>query len=172
MSTHSKLQWTIAESTNGLAVYELWNEDRKLVTLSLNLFSLTAKVECADSRRIFKIEKEGFLQTKTIIKNEYGIKIGQLNLAPWFSNEGFIDLNEERFYYTSQNNPLAELIIYKSSKKKPLVVCGLKSNEHKTAIHFEKNKEIEKNSCLLMALCWFLFMPVAKENVLEYAANA
>ena len=127
-----------------------------MVTLSINLFSQTAKVECANYRRIFKIEKKGFLQNKTIIKNEHGIKIGYLHLTPWFSNEGFIDFNDEHFYYSTQNNPLAELVIYKSSKKKPLSICSLKSND-------------EKNSCLLMALCWFLFMPFAKENVLEFA---
>jgi hypothetical protein len=162
MSSSTKLEWLIKTEQEADNVYELWNNDEKLVTLSLNQFTQTAKVECANSRRSFKIEKEGFLRNKTIIKNEYGIKIGQLGLQP-FSNEGFIDLNEEKFYYSSKNEPPAELVIYKSSKKQPLVTCGIKPNSDDTFIHFKKNKETDKYSCLLMAISWFLFVPVTQE---------
>jgi hypothetical protein len=170
MNKDNKLKWTATTVANGFETYELRNGSEPLVSLTLNQFSQTAKVECANSRRVFKIDKEGFLRHKTIIKNEYGVKIGQLGFDAWNSSEGFIDLNNERLYYTVHNNPMAELIIYKESKKQPLVVCGLSASDGNTSIHFSKDKEADKYSCLLMALCWFMFMPVAKENVVEYAA--
>ncbi len=170
MNQANKLKWTAITVADGFETYELRNENQPVVSLTLNQFSQTAKVECANTRRVFKIEKEGFLRHKTVLKNEYGVKIGQLGFDAWNSSEGFIDLNDERLYYTVRNNPMAELIIYKESKKKPLLVCGLFANDGNTSVNFQKTTEADTYSCLLMALCWFMFMPVAKENVVEYAA--
>jgi len=152
-------------SKQGFDTHELWNDEQRLLTLHYNQFAQTAKVECENSRRIFKIDKEGFLRNKTILKNEYGVKIGELGTENWFSHEGFIDLNGERFNYTIQNNPSSQLVIYKSSKKSPLLVCGLTPNNGNISINFQQGKEADKYACLLIALCWFLFMPVAKEYV-------
>jgi hypothetical protein len=170
MSKLTKLHWYAATPKNGIEPYELWNDNKLLLTLYFNQFSQTAKVVCEDSRRNFKIDKEGFFRNKTIIKNEYGIKIGELGSVNWFGQEGFIDLNGERFLYTTQNNPMAEVVMYKKNKHRPIISCGLVANNGNTEISFQKNKDPEKYSCILMALCWFLFMPVAKENVVEYAA--
>ncbi len=169
MSHTSKLHWYAAASKQDNDVYELWNDEQRLLTLYFNQFSQTAKVECEDSRRNFKIEKEGFLRNKTILKNEYGVKVGELGPDNWFSQDGFIDLNGERFHYTTQTNNLAELIIFKSSKKHPLLICGLTNNNGEPSVHFEKSKETGKYSCLLMALSWFMLMPIAKAYVVQHA---
>jgi hypothetical protein len=70
-------------------------------------------VEGETEKRVFLIRKEGFLRNKTVLRNEYGIKIGELGHEHM---QNFIDLNNERFFYTIHNNPLAELVIYKESK--------------------------------------------------------
>lgn len=170
MSHTTKLHWHKAAPTQSHNTYELWNDEQRLLSLDFNPFSQTAKVECETSRRNFKIEKEGFLRNKTILKNEYGVKIGELGAENWLSHEGFMQLNGEILHYTIQNSPLAELVIYKSSKKKPLIVCGLKPNNGDASIHFEEDNESDKYPCLLMTICWFLFTPVAKKHVREYAA--
>jgi hypothetical protein len=170
MSHNAKLHWFAASSQQGYDLYELWNDNQRLLTLYLNQFSQTAKVECENSRRNFKIEKEGFRRSKTILKNEYGVKIGELNIGSWFSNEGSIDLNGEKLHYTIQNNGPTELLIYKSSKKTPLLSCDIPINEHSSPAEKEKYQQTEKYSCLLMALGWFLFMPMAKEYTLAISA--
>jgi hypothetical protein len=163
MSHNTKLHWFAAASQQGYDMYELWNDNQRLLTLYLNQLSQTAKVECENSRRNFKIEKEGFRRNKTILKNEYGVKIGELGNGSWFGNEGSIDLNGEKLHYAIQNNGPTELVIYKSSKKNPLLACDIPKNEHSAPAEKEKDHQTEKYSCLLMALGWFLFMPMAKE---------
>ncbi|NOT52409.1 MAG: hypothetical protein HOP10_14155 [Chitinophagaceae bacterium] len=163
------MRWEIASTDTKKEVYHLFKNDKKILTLVINPFSHTARVECDNEKRVFQIRNEGFLRNKVTLRNEYGIKIGELGQE---NKENFIDVNDERFYYDIHNNPLAELILYKGSKEKPFVTCGLSSKEGSAAINFKKDKSLSSASHpgLLMALCWYMFLPVAKENVVEYAS--
>ena len=162
MSTAATFTWHNLPAPEGFEIYILRRDHTDLVTLELNLFSQTAKVSSADSRRTFKIDKEGFLKTRTILKNEYGVKIGQLGLETWYSHEGFIELNGEKFHYAHGNNDNKELLIYKTSRSKPLFICSL-NIEGTASVSLQKNKEVvDTQSWLLMSICWFLFLPVAR----------
>lgn len=160
------MRWEQIKANSNSEVYNLYKGDKKLLTVSLNPFSNSARVECENEKRVFLIRKEGFRRNKTVLRSEYGIKIGELGHD---SKENFIDVNDERFYYTIQNNPLAELVLYKESKENPFVVCGLNTKGGNLAVHFSKDSNLPSNSHpgLLMALCWYMFLPVTKENVVE-----
>lgn len=164
------MRWESVSAINNNEVYNLYKGDKKILTLTFNPFSSSARVECDNEKRIFLIRKEGFRRNKIVLRTEYGFKIGELGSE---NKEHFITVNEERFYYTIQNNPLAELILYKESKEKPFVACGLSDEQGKTAIRFSKDQGLanEPHPGLLMALCWYMFLPVAKENVVEFAAG-
>jgi hypothetical protein len=160
------MRWETITATSNNEVYHLYKDDKKILTLSLNPFSNSAKVECERQKRIFHFRKEGFLRNKMILRNEYGIKIGELGNE----NKGnFIDINDERFFYTIQNNPKAELVLYKESKDRPFVTCSLGKKEGDSAVTFTKDKKLSATTHpgLLMALCWYMFLPVAKENIVE-----
>lgn len=168
MSHNAKLHWFAAAPQQGYDTYELWNDEQQLLKLYLNQFSQTAKLECANGRRNFRIEKEGFRRNKTILKNEYGVKIGELGIGSWFGNEGFIDMNGKKLNFAIQGSELNELLIYQSTKKQPLLACDVPKQGDigpaKKAVH------AEQYPCLLMALGWFLFMPMAKEYALALSA--
>ena len=125
-------------------------------------------MECKNEKRVFLVRKEGFRRNKTVIRNEYGIRIGELGAE---NKLNFIMVNDERYYYTIRNSPLAELVLYKESPDKPFVTCSLNAGTNGTGISFSKDKELAgaPHPGLLMALCWYMFLPVAKENVVEYA---
>ncbi len=162
------MRWETVTTASGNEVYHLFKQDKKLLTLSYNPFSNSARVECDKEKRVFQIGTEGIRRPKTVLLNEYGVKIGELGHD---EEDYYIDVNNERFYYVFRNNPLAELILYKESKNKPLVVCSLKASEGNTSVEFRKDKNLPASSHpgLLMALCWYMFLPVAKENIVEYA---
>jgi hypothetical protein len=153
------MRWETGSSNSNNQVYHLYKDDKKILTLVLNPFSNTARVECEKQKRIFLIRKEGFMRNKTVLRNEYGIKIGELGHD---NKENFIDINEERFYYTIQNNPREE--------NNPFVTCGMNAKEGDTAVKFTKDKKLSDTTYpgLLMALCWYMFLPVvAKENTAD-----
>ncbi len=163
------MRWESVASSSNNETYHLYKDDKKILTVILNPFSNSARVECENQKRIFLIRKEGFRRNKTVIRDEYGFKIGELGQE---NKENFIEVNDERFFYTTHNNPLAQLVLYKESKETPFVTCGLSSNEGAAAVHFTKNKQLADTSHpgLLMALCWYMFLPVTKENVAEFAS--
>lgn len=164
------MRWETASTDSANEIYHLYKDDKKILTVILNPFSNSARVECDKQKRVFLIRKEGFRRNKTVLRNEYGVKIGELGQE---NKENFIDVNEERFYYTTHNNPLPELVLYKEAKDKPFVSCGLSVKEGTTAVHFAKDKQLSDTSHpgLLMALCWYMFLPVTKENVVEFAVQ-
>ena len=164
------MKWQITSSTEKQEIYELWNNDRKLLTLDFHPFTNSARIEYADEKRVFLIRKEGFLRNKTVLRNEYGVRLGQLGYEKSNAGEGTIELNEEKFSYTIHNNPIAELVIYRDNKDEPFVTCGLKADNGDTSVKFSKENKLNPSQhVLLMALCWYMFLPVARENTVEYA---
>lgn len=163
------MRWETAASTSNNEVYHLYKEDKKILTVILNPFSNAARVECEKQKRVFLIRKEGFRRNKTVLRDEYGFKIGELGQE---RNENFIDVNNERFFYSTHNNPLAQLVLYKESKDKPFVSCGLSVKGGAPAVHFTKDKLLADTSHpgLLMALCWYMFLPVTKENIVAFSS--
>lgn len=171
------MRWETVNSTNNHEIYYLYKNDKKILTLSINPFSNSARVECEKQKRVFLIRKEGFRRNKTVLRNEYGMKIGELGQE---NKVNFIDVNDERFFYSIENNPQAELVLYKETKEKPFVTCGLSTKKvsnidpigmENAAVKFSKDKILSDTAHpgLLMALCWYMFLPVAKENVAEFA---
>ncbi len=162
------MRWEAVKSTPEHEVYHLFNGEKKELTLVFNPFSNSVRIECEREKRVFQLRREGFRRNRKVIRNEYGIKIGEFGQE---NGESFIIVNEERFFYSTRNNPLAELVLYQESKENPLVSCKLQVTNGNTGVKFRKEQELPDGSHpgLLMALCWYMFLPVAKENTVEYA---
>lgn len=161
------MKWEQTSSHSGNEIYTLYKEDRKVLTVTINSFSNTARVDCEKEKRVFLIRKEGFRRNKTVIRSEYGIKIGELGNE---NGKTYIDVNDERIFYSTHNNPLAELVLYKESPAQPLVSCGIKTEDRKVDIDFKKESSLAATSHpgLLMALCWYMFLPVVRETAVAY----
>lgn len=159
------MRWEPVSANSTNEIYHLWHNDKKLLTLTLHSFSNSARIESPEEKRVMLIRKEGFLRNKTILRNEYGVKIGELGKE---NGSRFIDLNNERFYYDISNGPKPELVIYKDNPAKPIVKCSLDAAGNGPSILFDNDRQQSTSeSGLLMALCWYMFLPVASEKVLE-----
>lgn len=162
------MRWEYAAESAQHEVYRLIHDDKVLLTLTINPRSQSARVECNKDQRVFLVRREGFLKSKIVLRNEYGIRIGEIrNGGP----DAFIEVDGRRFRFTLRNNPLAELALYAEDRKEPLITCGLKIEGGSTAVQVDRNTPLHHLShpSLLMALCWYLFLPIARENVPEYA---
>ena len=160
------MKWENITSTSSSETYQLRHNDKKLLTLTLHPFSNTARVDCEDEKRVFLIRKEGFRRNKTVLRTEYGIKLGELGTD---EKGNFVTINEDRFYYSTRQNELTELVLYKDEIGQPLVVCGLDINNGDTSLRFTDKNSPVSHPELLMALSWYMFLPVAKEAMAEPA---
>jgi hypothetical protein len=157
------MNWETVTSGLGHKVYALWNNGKKLLTLAYNSSSNFVKVEYEDEKRAFTLRYEGFLKNKMVMRNEYGIRIGQVNVE---NNENLIALNDERLHYSITDDAEPRVIIYKESKDNPITVCELKL-ENENSIPTSVRPSATQHS-LLLALCWYLFHPVTREASPEY----
>lgn len=149
-------------------VYELWHKDKYVLSLTYNPSAGTARIEASEVKRLFIISKEGILRNKTVLRNEYGFRVGQLGNE---NRENFIEMDGERFFYSVRNKPTDELVIYKDSKELPLIVCKISPAKPSSGHMLETGKPIEttNDASLLMTLCWLLFQPFAKSKQPEYS---
>jgi hypothetical protein len=166
------MRWTILSKSPRQEVYELWHLDKKLMTLEYHPFTNSARIESSDEKRVFLIRKEGFLRNKTVLRDEYGMRIGQLGYEKSNLNNGTIELNEEKFSYSINTDNLPELKIFKENEEKPFVICAIKTDRENTL--FDVNNEHEQLTAsehfMLMSLCWYMFLPVAQKSIPEFAS--
>lgn len=160
------MKWETVTSSIGQTVYTLWNNGRKLSTLVFNASSNAARIEYANEKRVFLIRDEGFRKNKTVLRSEYGIRIGHTGSE---KNENFIVLNDQRFFYSVDDQKDPAVTIYKESIDRPLAICSLNFHDDilsKAGIR----KSIHQKTLysLLIGLCWYLFNPVETEHSLSY----
>ena len=147
------MKWETVTSTIGHSAFALWNNGRKLATLVFNPASNAARIEYDDEKRVFLLRNEGFLRNKTVLCNEYGVRIAHSGSE---NNERFIMLNDQRYFYDLTNEQESSLTIYKESRDQPLAVCTL---DMSTGGGWGKTSLFADNThySLLMALCLYLF---------------
>jgi hypothetical protein len=161
------MKWETVSSTIGQSVYTLWNNGRKLVTLVFNSSSNAARIEYEDEKRVFLIRDEGFLKNKTVLRSEYGIRIGHAGSE---NNENFIVLNDERYFYSVNDKQEPAVTIYKESIDHPLAVCQLNIQDDLLTKTGAKRPLQEKALySLLIGLCWYLFKPLKREKPVGYS---
>lgn len=161
------MKWETVTSTIGQSAYTLWNNGRKLVTLVFNSSSNAARIEYEGEKRVFLIRDEGFRKNKTVLRTEYGIRIGHTGTE---NNENFIVLNDERYYYSVDDKQEPAVTIYRESIDHPLAVCRLNiQDDLLTKTGAKKPLQEKALYSLLIGLCWYLFKPLKREKPVGYS---
>ena len=164
------MKWVMANNRKALLQeYHLTEQESTKAIVKYNPTQRSARISIGEKHRLFFIESAGSLTGKYIFKNEYGIAVGGMSNDKW-GKEGSIIIESKKFLYKVNNNPLAELTIYDGNTNKPLASCGLTTGINGTSLSLSQQTNNADSNYLLLGLCWFLFLPVAKENIVEYAA--
>ena len=152
------MKWLSIPTREQEKIYELWNSKEKLLTLAHHPASGTLRVSADGEKRVFLIGREGFLRRRTVLRNEYGIRIGQLIYDNNQDNQGMIDVYEEGFNYTLQSDPDPKASIYRNTEltavsELPTISQDINSDNY---------------DLLMLMLCWYTSTTV-KKQVEEYA---
>lgn len=137
------MKWVSVSNGSTGQLFELMEGEKKLARLSISNKTKISRIECDNEKRMFFMERTGFLQSRTIIKNEYGIRMGELTGETRESAKGIIELDGKRFNYIFNKEHGNELHVFNENTLHPSLSCGLPSTND------------TKNAILLMGLCWF-----------------
>jgi hypothetical protein len=152
------MKWTSASSSPALETFELWDGNRKLLTLDYHPFTNAARIEHAAQRRVFMIRREGFLRNRVVLRDEYGMRIGQLNFDKGNSHRGNIELENEKFNYTFTGTEERQLQMSRDQSGEPPVICDFK---HGMPLGNLGTLPLSQQ-CLLMAFSWYLGLHAEK----------
>jgi hypothetical protein len=154
------MKWLPTNSDARHRIYELRTNREVLATLTYHPQSGTIRISSGDEKRVFLVGREGFIRSRTVLRNEYGIWMGQLiHDGGQNDAQGNIQLSGEAFNYTLQRMSPARAVLYKNNDT--LAVCELPD--------VAKNARGNNDPDLLMlALCWYVSAAV-KSREMAYA---
>ena len=85
---------------------------------------------------------------KAVLRNEYGIRIGQLSYESNQENQGRIEIDDDEFNYVMQNALPPKAAVYKNNNM--VAVCELPPAS-------------KSYDLLVLMLCWFISLTVKKQ---------
>lgn len=112
----------------------------------------TARVETEKERRVLIIDDEGLLKTKSVLKNEYGIRIGSLNYDNFSDTHGLVDIEKIKYRFIVKKGEVTELNIYKGSRRNLVYNCQLLFDDTSSRI------KGSQTASLIIAVSWYLFL--------------
>ncbi|HET9824515.1 MAG TPA: hypothetical protein VFP87_04240 [Chitinophagaceae bacterium] len=147
------MKWLRVSSNSRHENYELWNSDEKLLTVNYYSEKGSIRINTHHEKRVFLIGKQGFLRSRIVLRNEYGIRMGQLTYDGNQDNRGSIELSDEHFTYLIQDGSSFGAAIYNNSEM--LLTCELPPAS-------------ANHDMLILTLCWYISSAV-KTKIQEYA---
>ena len=152
------MKWLLTSKKSAQEIYELWNVNDKLLTLTVQLRSRSLRLAAADEQRVFLFEKKGLLRPRTVLRNEYGISIGQLVSENEQNLTGTMEFDQKKYNYSLQKGRHMQLMI--SIDDQVVARCELPvSDKNITEDHYE---------LLILAFGWYS-LSVVKKHAVEYA---
>src|SRR5213592_4079230 len=115
------MKWVLISSNPRQQIYELWNNEKKLLVFTYHVIHGTIRI-ISEEPRVFLLRKEGFLKNRTVLMNEYGIKIATLT-EETESQTGSIEIDEKKLHYSIHNRLYKEVFIYSADSEKLLITC-------------------------------------------------
>lgn len=147
------MKWISVNTGTLNETFELLEENKKLAGITFSKRTGFARVVSDLGKRIFSFEKRGFLQAREIIKNEYGVKMGEVeDLKP---GTGHVELDGKKYSFVY--NDSGELKVYDELMQKNLLTCNF--NTITGSLTKTKPLSGSKFASLLLVLCWYAFQP-------------
>ena len=151
------MKWVSVNNGTANENFELWEVDKKLATISFSNTTRIARIVSNLGKRLFFFEKKGLLAPKAIFKNEYGIKMGKLELEKPGAQKGFLEIEEKKYRYVFNASNNGELNVYNETMSETLITCNFPAATNWAA---KKPSFLDtKFSSLLLILCWYSFQP-------------
>ena len=163
------MKWVSVNNGTSEENFELWKDDTtKLADISFSKSTRVARFVSNLTRRLFFFEKRGLFSRKAVIKNEYGIKMGDVEEVKAGTGKGFVELDGAKYFFVYNQNNSGELELYDESMQKSLLQCSFNT----IATGFNKTKSLldSKFPSLLMVLCWYALQPHSANTAADLAA--
>ncbi len=153
------MKWVSVNNGTANENFELWEGEKNLANISFSNTTRIARLVSNLGKRLFFFEKKGLLTPKAIFKNEYGIKMGKLELEKPGAQKGFLEIEEKKYRYVFNEQNSGELNVYDEDMRTTLLTCTFPVATTNPALIKSKSFLDTKLPSLLLVLCWYTFQP-------------
>lgn len=151
------MKWVKTNNASSNEHFELWEGDKKIAQLSFTSGTRIGRFVSNISKRIFFFDNKGLFAPKAILKNEYGIKIGKLELGDAKAQNGYLELDGKKYQYTFNHNNSNEFKVFDEVTNENLITCTFpEPNLNATNTPSFLNTKLPS---LFLVLCWYVFNP-------------
>jgi hypothetical protein len=155
--TTTSLQWNLTDIIEGKTTYQLTDIETVLMNLQFDGHADTVHLHLGENRRTFKIEKQGFLRSKLMIKNEYGVKVGGWTLDKNNMKSAEVELYEQKFICELTPTFTDQFTITSTENKQSLFFRLPITERAYSGIETHQLSRISaKQFSFIVALCWHL----------------
>jgi len=157
------MKWVNVNSTASTENFQLLDDEKILAGISFSNQTRFARLVSGLGKRMFSFEKKGLLKPGKIIRNEYGIKLGRLEELKPGAGKGFVEINDEKYFFVFDKDNSGELVLYDAAMQKSLLTCSF--NAINLGINKTRSLLDSKFASLLLVLCWYSFQPHGSSSV-------
>ena len=141
--------------------YALYKEESKLGNLSIQTSLFERKAALDIDNQTYNLKHTGFWKNNIEISDAHGNVVLKTHTQKWYSNTTIIEFEGKQLQLLIRNNPLAEYAILEGEKE--ILAYGLDVKDGKAVTRIQT--AIQNKSYLLDCYLWYLFVPVAQENM-------
>jgi hypothetical protein len=142
------MKWLSIPGNSRYEIYELWNSKEKLLTMGHDPDKGTLRITANNEKRFFSIGKKGFLRSRMVLRNEYGVTMGELTFENAQANQRRMEIHDEEFTSLAQNSLAPKVAIYRNNEM--LTVCELPDAS-------------KYHDLLTLMLCWHISTSIKKQ---------
>ncbi len=158
MPTHFKT-WKKANGNH----YTFYKLEEKIGAMTIEMSVFEKKASFLIGEEQFTVKHVGFWKSNIEIEDAKGNVVLKTYNEKWYANTSIVEFDNRKLKLIIRNNPLAEYAIVDGDKE--ILAYGLDTNEGKAITRIQTS--IHNKTYLLDFLLWYLFVPIAHENMGE-----
>jgi hypothetical protein len=141
--------------------YSFSVDNKNVGEMEITLNSNDSKANCRIGNEEFIIKRTGFWKSSIEIMNMKEETVAKTYFEKWYANSSVLEYGDKKYKLIVHNNPLAEYSIIEGNKN--LIAYGLSTDNGK--VNVKITMENSTTDFLLDFLLWYLFVPIATENM-------
>lgn len=151
-----KKEWISADENR----YVLHVDRVEQASLMMYPATLSQRAEVRVAGQPFEINRTGFWKSNIDITDAHGNVALRVRSEKWYANTWMVDFGTEHYTLVLRNNPMAEWALLDGSRL--VLAYGLTTDNGRPTPRISGEAT---NQLLLDALMWYLFAPIAHEQV-------
>jgi hypothetical protein len=163
------MQWTRNETDN-LVSFELNHGGQIISRLTFDKYKSYQEANCLIDGKEYILKPGDFWNSHTLLTDKEGKEVATLTNEKDNNRKWVLNIGDKKFFIHYHTHPLFELVIYDDAYLF-LLTCKVTTHHHEKQIDLAFHEAIEKleEKDILATIGWYLFIPVAQENMLSYA---